>query len=149
MNYYLVYLSAATQIYSDTDIIQILTVSRKNNAENDITGILLYHDGSILQVLEGERRAVTELYQKIKTDERHKNVIQLVEGNSEERNFADWSMGFKAVNYSDWNEYEGYMKVDTAGLLSLIKKKNPKIDTTIKSFAKSFEVPAPRIPKII
>ena len=134
MIYYVVYISAGTWLYTDLDIADILTSSCKNNAAKDVTGILLYHEGSILQVLEGEKEAVTGLYQKIKKDDRHKDVIQLVQGTCEERNFGEWSMGFKAVNESDWNEYEGYMKADTASLLSLIKKKNPKIDATIKSF---------------
>ena len=134
MIYYLVYLSSGTWMYTDLDIADILTASCKNNAEKDVTGILLYHEGCILQVLEGEQQTVTDLYQKIKRDKRHKDVIQLVQGTCEERNFGEWSMGFKAVNNSDWNEYEGYMKLDTAGLLSLIKKKNLKIDATIKSF---------------
>ena len=134
MIYYIVYLSAATRLYSDDDMNQILTTSRKNNAEKDISGILLYHDGSILQVLEGEQKAVTDLYQKIKKDKRHKSVLQLVQGTCNERNFTGWSMGFKVVNNKDWSEYEGYMKLDTTGLLSLIKKKNLKIDATIKSF---------------
>ena len=134
MIYYLVYLSAATELYSDIDMNQILTVSRKNNTEQDVSGILLYHEGCILQVLEGDKQTVTDLYLKIKADKRHKDVIQLVQGTCEDRSFPEWSMGFKAVNNSDWGEYEGYMKVDTAGLLSLIKKKNPKIDVTIKSF---------------
>lgn len=134
MIYYIVYLSAGAWLYSDLDIADILTVSCRNNAARDVTGILLYHEGSILQVLEGEQQTVKDLYQKIKKDERHKDVIQLVQGTCEERNFGDWSMSFKAVNNSDWNEYEGYMKLDTAGLLSLIKKKNPKVDSTIKTF---------------
>lgn len=137
MIYYIVYLSSATQLYSDFDISDILTASRRNNLEKDVTGILLYHEGSILQVLEGDKQTLTDLYLKIKGDKRHNNVTQMVQGTCEERNFADWSMGFKSVNSSDWNEYEGYLKLDTAGLLSLIKKKNPKVDTTIKSFVRS------------
>ena len=51
MNYYIVYLSTATQLYSEKDMAHILTTSRKNNSEKDVTGILLYHEGSIMQVL--------------------------------------------------------------------------------------------------
>ena len=134
MNYYLVYISAAAKLYSPSHLDKILTVSRKNNTKSNISGILLCHDGSILQVLGGEKQTVTDLHHKIKKDERHRDIIWLVQGTSEDRNFGEWSMGFKAVSHNDWNKYEGYIKADTASLLSLIKQKNPKIDATVKLF---------------
>ena len=140
MIYYLIYLSSATQLYSSSDMTHILNSSRKNNAEKNITGILLYHEGNILQVLEGEEQAVTDLYRKIKRDTRHKNLIQMMQGTCTEHNFADWSMGFKSVTANDWDEYEGYMKLDRMGLLSLIKRKNRKVDATIQSFTDHIHV---------
>ena len=134
MIYYLVYLSSASHLYSDTEMAGILSSSRKNNAEKDITGILLYHEGSILQVLEGEKETVTQHYEKIKLDDRDSNIIMMTEGTSNERSFADWSMGYKMVSNNDWNEYEGYFQLRASSLLSIIKKKNAKIDTTLKSF---------------
>jgi FAD-dependent sensor of blue light len=137
MIYYLVYLSAASHLYSDTEMLQVLSASRKKNLENDITGILLYHEGSILQVLEGEKETVTQLYERIKQDERHGNIITLTEGPINERSFAEWSMGFKMVNTTDWNEYAGYFRLQDSSLLSIIKRKNLRIDATLKSFVKT------------
>lgn len=136
MIYYLVYISAASYMYSEAEMAQILTISRRNNANKDITGILLYHEGSILQVLEGDRQMVTDLFLKIKDDNRHQRIFKMVDGMCEERSFADWSMGFKRVANGEWNEYEGYIKTNKAALLSLIKEKNIKIDATVKSFVK-------------
>lgn len=137
MVYYLVYLSTATDLFSKEDLVSILTVSRANNSAHAITGILLYHNGNIIQVLEGEKGKVRNLYNKIGKDARHKGVIQLVDGLSEERSFADWSMGFKAIDTSEWQEYEGYFQMKTKQLLNVIKNKNKKIDTTLSSFVKT------------
>lgn len=137
MLYFLVYLSTATELFSKEDLANILTVSRANNSALEITGLLLYHDGNIIQVLEGEKDIVRKLYHKIEKDSRHKNVIQLVDGTSDERSFAEWSMGFKSVNTSEWKEYEGYLQVKTEMLLNAIKNRNKKIDTTLSSFVKT------------
>ena len=134
MIYYLVYLSSATHLYSDAELSQILSASRLNNSSKDVTGILLYHEGSIIQVLEGDKEIVTNLYLKIKEDERHKNVTRMVDGMCAERNFPDWSMGFETVSDNEWEEYSGYIHLNSPALLSIIKKKNFKIDTMVKSF---------------
>lgn len=135
MIYYLVYLSSATHLYSDAELSRILSASRLKNSSKDVTGILLYHEGSVIQVLEGDKEIVTGLYLKIKEDERHTNVMRMVDGMCAERNFPDWSMAFKAVNDNEWKEYSGYMRLNPSALLSILKKKNPKIDTMVKSFA--------------
>ena len=48
-----IYASAATQEFSGDDLIELLRLARTNNTQRDITGTLLHHDGSSLQVLEG------------------------------------------------------------------------------------------------
>lgn len=108
----LIYLSAATSLFSDEDITAILSVSRRNNPSLDITGLLLYHEGSILQILEGEKETIHKLFNKIGKDPRHKHVIKMFDSSIEERSFQDWSMGFKKVSDNDWSELEGYLNLD-------------------------------------
>lgn len=137
MIYYLVYLSSASHLYTDAEMLEILSVSRKNNTAKNITGILLYFEGSILQVLEGEKETVRKLYDTIKKDDRHKSIITMTDGTNEERSFADWSMGFKKVSENEWNDYEGYFNLKKSSLFSVIKNKNRKIDTSVKSFVQA------------
>ena len=49
----------------------ILAVSRANNVLLGITGFLIYIDSGFLQILEGDKRAVRELYMHICNDRRH------------------------------------------------------------------------------
>ena len=90
----LVYASAATHSMDEEELAQILGSARENNGALGITGMLLYHEGSFLQVLEGEKSAVEALFAKIEKDERHTETLVLLRADVEERSFRRWSMGF-------------------------------------------------------
>lgn len=133
----LLYLSTSTSLLSNEDIIDILNTSRTNNQRHDITGLLLYHEGSILQVLEGEKNVIHALYyDKICMDNRHKNIILLLDDDVEERSFSDWSMGFKQISNHDWSELEGHLDIGNVKKLSQIASSGtPEVITLIKSFS--------------
>ena len=90
----LVYVSAATVNFSSEDLDTLLDKARANNAALDVSGMLLFHEGTFLQVLEGSKQNVDMLYNKIALDTRHGNVLLLATREIDERNFGDWSMGF-------------------------------------------------------
>ncbi len=90
----IVYVSAAAVEFSEDDLDNLLEAARTNNAALDVTGVLLYSEGTFFQVLEGVPEIVTELYEKIAMDTRHNNVLMLSQSDIEDRNFGDWSMGF-------------------------------------------------------
>lgn len=106
---YLIYISTATHLLSEQELTDILTVCRKNNQINSITGVLLYNEGTFIQFLEGEEAAINYIYDIITSDERHKNIIKLTEGEIDKRNFPDWTMGFKALNAAQMESVEGYI----------------------------------------
>jgi acylphosphatase len=91
----IVYISSAVPLFSDADLTALLEQSREKNAGLGITGILLYRDGDVMQLLEGPEEAVRKLVQTIYADPRHRNVIQLVERKISQREFPDWSMQFQ------------------------------------------------------
>lgn len=107
----LIYASSAWQLLSEDEILNILEVSRKNNAERNITGVLLYKGGNFLQVLEGDEEAVSRLYQTIERDQRHKGVIVLAKRKIAEREFPDWSMGFVNLDTIDPASVPGYSNI--------------------------------------
>jgi hypothetical protein len=107
--YYLIYISTAIKLMNQQELCEILTVSRKNNIQNDITGILLYSEGIFLQALEGSKSSVNEVYSKIEKDKRHKNLIILITGESDNRMFPNWSMAFIPIEPTKMAEIEGYI----------------------------------------
>lgn len=88
------YVSAATVDFDDDDLDKLLGGARTNNSSLNVSGVLLYTEGTFFQVLEGKEAEVETLYEKIALDSRHNNVLVLAKRKIEERNFADWSMGF-------------------------------------------------------
>jgi hypothetical protein len=106
---YLIYISSAVELMGDAELEELLKVSRGNNKTKNVTGMLLYSEGSFIQVLEGEKDDVIAIYSVIKAGKRHKNVTTIMNGDSEERSFPDWQMGFFSVNKETLGELEGYV----------------------------------------
>jgi len=71
----------------------ILAQSRAHNPRLGITGVLCYSQDLFLQVLEGSRDAVCELYNTIVRGERHDHVRILSYEEIAERRFGNWTMG--------------------------------------------------------
>jgi hypothetical protein len=97
----LVYVSASYKLMTDDDLRAILEVSRRNNARDGITGMLLYRDGYFIQALEGEEEAVNATYAKIARDPRHFNCLVVYRNTIQERSFTSWSMGFNHITDVD------------------------------------------------
>jgi hypothetical protein len=104
----LIYISAANRDFSEEELEELLTKARENNASLDITGMLLFHEGSFIQALEGPKAKVKALYEKIAQDERHTETVVLYKGDQEERDFDSWSMGFYRSNQSSAENLEGF-----------------------------------------
>jgi len=79
----------------------IVKAAERNNQQRSITGMLLYSNGSFLQVLEGEKDTVREAFQHIEKDSRHRDVFVLLEQELAQRQFSSWSMGFKHLTSAD------------------------------------------------
>lgn len=94
----LIYVSVRASECSDSEIQKILESSIHNNAKIDITGVLLYSDKKFLQCLEGDYDEIMALYDKIKLDKRHKNVVLITVGMIKECFFPSWQMGSKKID---------------------------------------------------
>lgn len=88
-----VYASRAASALTAPMIEDILEKSRVNNPAHGITGILCYSGDVFIQVLEGARDEVCELYNSIVRDQRHANVRIIVFEEIRERKFCNWTMG--------------------------------------------------------
>jgi hypothetical protein len=79
----------------------ILEASIRNNKQRGITGMMLYADGNVTQVLEGEKDTVLKTFRAIQSDARHRGLFVLIEQDIGSRQFASWSMGFKQLSAAD------------------------------------------------
>ena len=105
-----VYSSAAVVPFSEAQLTGLLARARINNERLGVTGMLLYHEGSFLQVLEGDASAVANLFSVISADKRHHRVVALLKREVDERYFGSWRMGFASLknlpsNLPGYSEY--------------------------------------------
>ena len=74
------------------DLIKIHKSSAKNNPGLGITGVLFYHNGNFLQVLEGEQEDLEKMMKILEKDTRHARITRIVDTKITKRGFPDWQM---------------------------------------------------------
>ena len=89
----LIYASRARSPVSHEMVEAILASARKNNPPKGITGVLCYSDAIFVQVLEGGRDQVNQMYGQLQRDERHHDLVLLGYESIDERQYASWTMG--------------------------------------------------------
>jgi len=94
----LVYFSAAVRLFAREHLLDLLGQSRLRNTAESVTGLLLYHQGSFVQALEGPERSVRKVFGSIQADPRHQRVTTVLEETSPERQFPEWTMGFRFLD---------------------------------------------------
>jgi hypothetical protein len=88
----MVYRSQAASALTDYDIYQLVQAAQVKNAENSITGLMLYDEGRFYQWLEGPPEKVARLMGAISRDPRHTNIEILSDKPASTRQFGDWKM---------------------------------------------------------
>ncbi len=111
MYFELIYNSVASPELTSKDVLDILEESRLFNSKNDITGCLLYHKGEFLQLLEGEKSIVQNIYGKIEKDKRHHNVSLLLKNDIPRKAFNNWSMAFNELSDIDMAVLKDYLNL--------------------------------------
>ena len=99
----IVYVSSAVRLLNIDDIAHLLTRARERNKEYGITGVLLYIGGNFMQYIEGPRDSLDHIYKIIRKAKQHTGIIMISRESIENRQFANWSMGFQT------KEVEGYV----------------------------------------
>lgn len=116
---HLIYVSARAPKCTETEIDKILKACQKNNGPANVTGVLLYSDTQFVQYLEGEYKEIIGLYDKIKTDDRHKNAILISSSPINERSFPSWQMGSRKLA-GDAVSFKGEMPAEDVAVFNNI-----------------------------
>jgi hypothetical protein len=111
--YRIVYTSVAAQEFSVAAIETLLRGARRRNATLGVTGMLVFHSGTFLQAIEGEKRAANEIFARVQDDPRHRDIVLLHRGlGPEQRAFGAWPMGF-ADSSGAGGILKGFMRMST------------------------------------
>lgn len=97
---YVIFVSSSYGDLPDSALEQILVASRRRHRECGVTGVLLYHEGSFFQYLEGPSIAVGEVYAHVRHSRLHHGIIELDRGPLCQRQFSDWQMGLTHASTS-------------------------------------------------
>ncbi len=111
MTYQIIYSSESATPMQTDDLEEILGQARRNNAENGITGALVYVDGVFLQILEGDSPTIQQLMAKIATDVRHETMTVLKAGEVSAPMFADWKMAYVSATAAQVAKWAGLSEV--------------------------------------
>nr|WP_237448696.1 BLUF domain-containing protein [Nocardioides flavescens] len=110
------YVSTADPSLTSEHLLELLRSWRPVNASHDLTGMLLYSEGNVIQTLEGPEDSVDTMYDTIAADGRHHGVIVLHREEVAERAFPDWSMGFGRYDQAagiDVDGVNGFLREST------------------------------------
>ncbi|TDO99435.1 BLUF domain-containing protein [Marinomonas balearica] len=90
----LLYASTISDSFNADDIKQILASAQRNNAKENVTGMLTFDRHYFLQCLEGSRENVNAIYHRIASDSRHEKLEILDYQSVNFREFPNWNMGY-------------------------------------------------------
>jgi len=105
---HIVYVSFSFKDLTEIELENLLVDIRRRNKLQKVTGLLLYNDGTFIQLIEGKPRVIKNLFEKIKNDKRHSNVVLLLDESIKKRAFPDWTMGYYKLNSKQSGKIPGY-----------------------------------------
>ena len=94
----LTYFSKIARDFEFGELWKIFETARRKNERMELCGQLIMTQNHFIQAIEGNRTAVSRLYNKIVTDTRHEIPVIVGCDEIEERAFAGRSMGFVSAN---------------------------------------------------
>ena len=88
------YVSKATQDMGLSSLVRLFDVAHKWNQGQELTGVLFYEGGHFAQILEGRRKDVLFIWEKIQKDYRHKVLHRIELDEIDQRLFPGWALRF-------------------------------------------------------
>lgn len=90
----MVYISKRSGGYSDEDVLEMVMRAVERNRELSVTGCLWFGDEYFLQIIEGERTVIHDLYGRIEANPMHHEVSIISYQLVNRRVFGPWSMAY-------------------------------------------------------
>jgi hypothetical protein len=123
--YQIIYVSTASRFFNRTELLAFLKPARERNVQANITGVLLYKDGQLMEVLEGPEGAVKESFDHISRRSEHYGLMVINKAYIKQRQFTDWSMAFQDLNLPKEQKLPGYSEFLNTPLTGAELASNP------------------------
>ncbi|MCF7981695.1 MAG: BLUF domain-containing protein [Pseudomonadales bacterium] len=95
----LAYTSKANQAFLLDELTELSNDAGMRNRKIDVTGMLVHHDGTFFQFLEGNELVIKALYKRISQDSRHTNCKIIYTQESNTRMFSNWFTRYLSFEY--------------------------------------------------
>ena len=94
-----------SQLALDAPVDAVASITRQarvRNEQDGVTGLLMFDGANFAQMIEGPADAISDLVERIRNDRRHRSIEVLSFGTRPwARRFADWKLGYLAVESED------------------------------------------------
>ncbi len=131
MLHQVIYTSYLKHAFNESDFINQLMLSRQQNAQNNITGMLFYANGKYIQLIEGPKNSVIQLMGNIHQDERHYDIEIIADTAISYRNFAGRNMDYRLFAGDELEQMIGFDDIKHNSLAA------PRIIKMLKLFGNS------------
>ena len=121
------------------EVVSIVNIAEQKNKLHGVTGVLFYENDHFFQTIEGEEADLRRIYASIEKDNRHQQIVKLLDEPINMRTFKDWALGtFYIDNPGLINPQtlkllrELYIQnfgVSASGLIEFVKKMVDEMDT--------------------
>ena len=104
--FYLIYTSKIT-LQASLHTMTLSDIYRQSVARNtqaNVNSVLFLKQGNFLHYMEGSERTITQLFDKIKADKRHKNIHVIEQGQAPNALFGHWKM--HCINLDSVNDMD-------------------------------------------
>lgn len=132
----LLYRSGQLHEFTGRDMTRLLQQSRARNARCGIGGMLLWHDGLFMQLLEGPIAAVDALYARIALDRRHCEVRLVSRVQRPRSLLAGWPMAWAEAPPPDELPVPAFTELDNdrRALAALERAGADPVAATMRAF---------------
>ena len=131
----IVYRSRAVVPITDIDLFYLLAHARERNQAAGISGVILYDRGHFFQWIEGPNQQLGQIWNRIRSDERHTDIQVLADQPVPTRLFENWSMQLAHRDKQHESIIEGFVVADPA-LLDDLHLNSSKVPNILASFSK-------------
>ena len=120
----------------EQEIKHILKTSREENQKANITGILVHTHRHFMQYIEGSGKHICILFDKIKEDNRHHDILLCHFSSIETRVFPDWQMGYKDLTKNQLypKKEDSTIGIDALNNLTQMLNTSEDIEEVLKIF---------------
>ena len=98
MRFAISYVSTANRNLNQDEVAELLELTEIRNNKDGVKGLLIYSGGNFFEVIEGEKTKIKDLFEKIKVDPRHRNIMMVFEKKISKQLFEDEKANFISEN---------------------------------------------------